>query len=179
MGQIVLDMAISVDGFVSGPNGEDSGLHDWYFAPSPTDTLVIEELLQTIGAMIIGHRAFGHEPDGFETPYKVPHFVLTHTARPTVANTGVPFIFVTDGIEALVAQAQAAAGNKVVCVAGGAETAQQLLAAGHIDTIQLHVVSRLLGSGLRLFADGLPTTLERTRLIESPGVTHIFYQVIK
>jgi dihydrofolate reductase len=179
MGKVVLDMSISVDGFVSGPNSEDSGLHDWYFAPNSNDTLVIDELLQTIGAMIIGRRLLGDPPDGFETPYKVPHFVLTHTPRPTVTKAGVPFIFVADGIEQVVAQAQVAADNKVVCVAGGAATAQQLLTAGLIDEIHLHVVSMLLGSGLRLFDGGWPTKLERTDVTESPSVTHLRYRVIK
>lgn len=176
MGKIVLDMSMSLDGFISGPNNEDSGLHDWYFAPSRNDTLVIDELLGTIGAMIIGRRLLGDPPDGFDTPYKVPHFVLTHTARPTVTKADVPFIFVNDGIEQLVAQAQAAAGEKVVCVAGGASTAQQLLATRYIDEVHLHVVSILLGDGLRLFDHSLPTKLERVAVIESPNVTHLRFR---
>ena len=32
----------------------------------------IDELLHSIGAMIIGRRAFGDQPEGFDTPYKVP-----------------------------------------------------------------------------------------------------------
>ena len=179
MGKVVLDMSMSLDGFVAGPNGEDGGLHDWYFAPSSTDTMVIDELLQTIGAMIVGRRVLGDPPDGFDTPYKVPHFVLTHRTRPTIAKEGVPFIFVADGIEQVVAQAQAAAGEKLVCVAGGAATAQQLLAANVIDEIHLHVVSRILGGGLRLFDNGTPAKLERTRAIESPDVTHLQFRIVK
>jgi dihydrofolate reductase len=179
VGKVVLDMAMSLDGFVSGPDGEDHGLHDWYFAPSNTDSLVIEELLQNIGAMIIGRRVLGDSPEGFDTPYKVPHFVLTHTARPTVTTAGVPFMFVATGIEQIVAQAQAAAGEKIVCVAGGASTAQQMLAAGLVDELHLHVVSMLLGSGLRLFDHGAQTALERTAVIEAPSVTHLRYRVNK
>ena len=177
MGTVVLDMALSLDGFVAGPNGDDGGLHDWYFAPSPADTQVIDELLSDIGAMIIGRGVLGDSADGFDTPYKVPHFVLTHTARPRVTHGDVPFTFVADGLQQLVAQAQAAAGPKLVCVAGGASTAQQLLAAGLIDELHLHVVSTLLGSGLRLFDDGAPYKLERTGAILSPGVTHLRYRV--
>lgn len=179
MGKVVLDMSMSLDGFVSGSNSEDSGLHDWYFALSSNDTMVIDELLQTIGVMIIGQRVLGDPADGFDTPYKVPHFVLTHTARPTVTTAGVPFVFVADGIEQIVAQAQTAAGEKVVCVAGGAGTAQQLLAANLIDELHLHIVSLILGDGLRLFDGGTPTKLERTGVIESPGVTHLRFRVVK
>ncbi len=107
MGKISLDMSMSLDGFVSGPNGEDSGLHDWYFAPTEKDTFVIDELLQGIGAMIIGRKLLGDSPDGFDTPYKAPHFVLTHQARPTVEKSGVPFRFMADGMGSSLAQAQA------------------------------------------------------------------------
>jgi hypothetical protein len=68
MGTVFVDMAMSLDGFVSGPNGDDGGLHDWYFAPSGNAVGVIDELLYTIGAMIIGKRSFGDQPDGFDTP---------------------------------------------------------------------------------------------------------------
>lgn len=179
MGIVLLDMAVSLDGFVAGPNGGDDGLHDWYFAPSGNASIVIDELLGGIGAMILGRRVLGDQPDGFDTPYKVPHFVLTHTARPTVENEAVPFIFVADGVERLVAQAQAAAGEKIVCVAGGAATAQQLLKAGLIDEIQIHLVSKLLGGGLRLFDQLAPVELERTRVLESPGVTHLRFRVVR
>lgn len=179
MGKVFLDMAMSLDGFVAGPNREDGGLHDWYFAPSGSAPAVIDELLHTIGAMILGKRAFGDQPDGFDTPYKVPHFVLTHHARQTVTNGDVPFIFVDDGIESALAQAQAAAGEKAVCVAGGAATAQQFLKAGLIDEMQIHLVSMLLGDGLRLFDHQAPVRLERTRVLESPGVTHLRFRIVK
>jgi dihydrofolate reductase len=179
MGTVFLDMVMSLDGFVAGPNNDDGGLHDWYFAPSGKAAVVIDELLNTIGAMIIGRRSFGDQPEGFDTPYKVPHFVLTHTMRQTVTNGDVPFLFVADGIESALAQAQAAAGEKAVCVAGGAMTAQQFLNAGLVDELQIHMVSKLLGSGLRLFEHGASLNLERTRVLESPGVTHLRFRVVK
>jgi dihydrofolate reductase len=180
MGSVLLDMAISLDGFVAGPNGEDRGLYDWYFAPSAPSTVVKDELLHSIGAMILGRRAFGDQPDGFDTPYKVPHFVLSHTARETVAREGVVFSFVTDGIEQALAHAKAAAGEKVVCVAGGAQTAQQFLNAGLLDELQLHLVPVLLGAGLQLFdhTGGKSLQLERTRVIEGAGVTHLRFRFI-
>jgi len=173
MGKVFLDMAMSLDGFVSGPNNEDSGLHDWYFAPSGNASIVIDELVHGIGAMILGKRVFGDVPEGWDTPYKVPHFVITHTAQKRVERDGMSFNFIHDGIESALAQAKAAAGEKAICIAGGASTAQQFLRAGLIDEIQIHLVSVLLGGGLRLF-DGLEVTkLERTRVLESPGVTHL------
>lgn len=181
MGKVFLDMTMSLDGFVAGPNGEDGGLHDWYFAPSGSATLILEELLHDIGAMVLGRRVFGEQPDGFDTPYKVPHFVLTRRPRQRVERDRATFTFVTNGIESALEQAKAAAGDRDVCVAGGANVAQQFLAAGLLDEIQLHLVPVLFGGGLRLF-DQLGTrriTLERTRVLESPGVTHLRFRVVK
>ncbi|MBA3470445.1 MAG: dihydrofolate reductase [Herpetosiphonaceae bacterium] len=178
MGTVFLDMVMSLDGFVAGPDNTDSGLHDWYFAPAGNATFVIDELLETIGAMILGNRAFGEQPEGFDTPYHVPHFVLSHTARPTIVNGEASFIFV-DSIESALAQAREAAGEKSVCVAGGAATAQQLLNAGLIDELQIHIVPMLLGGGLRLFDQIKPVKLEQTRVLESPGVTHMRFAVLR
>jgi dihydrofolate reductase len=172
-------MVMSLDGYVAGPNNADAGLHDWYFAPEGAAGAVIDELIADIGAMILGRGAFGDDPGGFDTPYKVPHFVLTHAPLPAVTHGDVPFVFVTDGIDSALKQAQAAAGPKVVCVAGGADTARQFLSAGLLDEVHLHVVSKLLGAGLRLFDSAAPTELERTRVVESPGVTHLQFRVKK
>jgi dihydrofolate reductase len=89
------------------------------------------------------------------------------------------FIFVSDGIESALKQAKAAAGDKDVCIAGGANTAQQFLKAGLLDEIHIHLVPVLLGDGLRLF-EHLGTDrieLECTRVIEAPLATHIRYRV--
>ena len=105
----------------------------------------------------------------------VPVFVLTHHARETVEKKGgTSFTFVTDGLEAALEQARAAAGDRDVHVAGGASAIQQCLNAGLLDELQVHVVPVLLGGGTPLF-DGLdePFELEATRVICSPAVTHL------
>jgi dihydrofolate reductase len=56
---------------------------------------------------------------------------------------------------------------------------QQFLQAGLIDEVQLHLVPVLLGAGLRLFDHLEPMELERTRVLESPGVTHLRFRVVK
>jgi dihydrofolate reductase len=109
----------------------------------------------------------------------VPVFVLTHHPRETlVMKGGTSFTFVTDGIEAAVVQAREVAGDKDVLAAGGGSLAQQCLAAGLLDELQIHVVPLLLGDGVRLFGQLDPVVdLEATRVIESPAVTHLRYRV--
>jgi dihydrofolate reductase len=117
---------------------------------------------------------------GDEPPFHHPVFVLTHHAREPLELQGTTFTFVTDGIESALEQARAAAGDKDVQVAGGAQAAQQYLAAGLLEEVQLHVVPFLLGGGARLFENpggvALPR-LEQTRVVESPTVTHLRYRV--
>ena len=73
-------------------------------------------------------------------------------------------------------QARKAAAGKDVCIAGGADTARQFLAAGLVDELHLHLVPKLFGSGLRLF-EGVSADLERTGVTEGEGVTHLRFQV--
>jgi dihydrofolate reductase len=108
-------------------------------------------------------------------------FVLTHHARePWARQGGTVFTFVTGGIESALEQARAAAGEKDVRIAGGANVIQQYLSAGLVDEIQIHLAPVLLGDGVRLF-DGIDpgrVSLERARVMDSPRVTHLGYRVV-
>jgi dihydrofolate reductase len=76
---------------------------------------------------------------------------------------------------------EAAAGDKDVSIAGGANNIQQRLIAGLLDEIQLHVAPVLLGGGRRLFENmgAERIELEASRVIDSPGVTHLKFHVVK
>jgi dihydrofolate reductase len=161
---------------------------------SNADAEVISESLAATGAVVMGRRMFSggegpwqDDPNadawwGDDPPFHVPVFVLTQHARePVVKRGGTTFTFVTDGIESALEQARAAAGDRDVLLAGGADVAQQYLKAGLLDELQIHLVPVLLGGGVRLF-DGLETAaiqLEATRAIVSPTVTHLSYRFVK
>ncbi|HEV8453444.1 MAG TPA: dihydrofolate reductase family protein [Gemmatimonadales bacterium] len=68
-----------------------------------------------------------------------------------------------------------------VSVAGGANLVQQCLSARLLDEIQIHLVAILLGGGRRMFDHVGPdqVALEKTRVIESPSVTHLRFRVVK
>ena len=112
---------------------------------------------------------------GDNPPYHYPVFVLTHHARPPLAmEGGTTFHFVTDGIEAALERASAAAAGKDVVIGGGASSARQYLRAGLVDELEVHVSPVLLGGGERLFDDiGDGTAgLELVELVASPAVAH-------
>jgi dihydrofolate reductase len=118
---------------------------------------------------------------GGQPPYPVPYFIVAHDVPSEMAEEAAPFTFVTEGVEAAIERAKAAAGDKKVSVAG-ADVPQQAIRAGLLDEIQIHLVPVLLGEGKRLF-DQLGNQridLKRTRVVESPeGVTHLRFHVVK
>ncbi|MEO7689740.1 MAG: dihydrofolate reductase family protein [Sphingomonas sp.] len=90
---------------------------------------------------------------GDNPPYHTPTLILTHHLRaPIVIEGGTTFHFVTDGIEAALAQAKAAAGDLEVKIGGGVSTVRQYLLAGAIDELHLAVSPIVLGRGESLFA---------------------------
>jgi dihydrofolate reductase len=91
------------------------------------------------------------------------------------------FTFVTGGVERALEQARAAAGDKDVNVAGGAQTVQQFITAGLLDEIQIHIAPVLIGEGRRLFdhLGGAHIELEPIRVVETATVTHLRFQVVR
>jgi dihydrofolate reductase len=190
---LVLDMSMSLDGFIAGPhddatNGlgiEGHRLHRWLadgdgddprsFRPDGPSGEVFDEMLAT-GAVITGRHTFdyaggwaGDHHDG------VPVFVLTRSApdKPPPGHAR----YVTD-VESCVRQAKAAAGGRDVMMHGAA-AAQSCLRAGLLDELELHLVPVLLGRGRRLFEDLPPdhVELELVRVLEGRGVLHLRYRV--
>jgi dihydrofolate reductase len=177
----LLDMAISLDGRICGPAGSDVGLYDWYFNPSPASRPVVDELVSTTGAIVLGRGAFGtgEEANGWDdTPYQVPHFVVTHRPLPVSAQAAPQFIAVPEGTRHAVERARAVAGDRCATIGGGADIARQCLAEKLVDEIQLHVVPVVVGGGVPLFGDrGTRFTLIKIRVVDAPNVTHLRYKV--
>ncbi len=206
MSKVVLELSMSLDGFIAGPNDSpENGLGDggdalfkWYSSgdtdfPLPGTDMVFKisrasaEFLRpswlNIGASVAGRRTFdiahgwgGNPPGGADAP----HFVVTHTIPQEWIKPGSPFTFVTDGVESAVRQAKDAAGNKNVDLMG-ASIAQQCLKAGLLDEIQIDLAPVLLGGGVRLFdhLDTAPIELEPLAVVQGLGVTHLRYRVVK
>lgn len=186
-----------------GQGGER--LHDWVVrlrawrehagmdgGEEDASSSVVEEEFANVGAEIMGRGKFGPPRRGpwgdgtwrgwwgDDPPFHKPVFVLTHHERQPLTLSDTTFTFVTDGIEAALARAKDAAGDKDVFVGGGADVINQYLAAGLMDEVELHVVPLLLGGGARLF-DGVgpDVQLELIRTVEAPGVSHLKYRVMR
>ena len=200
MGPAVVDLSVSLDGFIAGPDdGPDNPLgdggrrlFDWWTAGTerigpddlfkpPARSLAVAREAFGSGAVITGRRTFdiargwgGHHPLG------CPYFVLTHTPPARWTGPGTGGTVVTNGIESALKQARAVAGDRMISVCA-ADIAQQFLKAGLLDEIRLSVVPVVLGGGVRLLdnLDGRQFDLECAQVVESDGVTHLRYRVLK
>jgi dihydrofolate reductase len=195
MGKVVLDLSMSLDGFIAGPKDDVKPerelegldiLHDWRFGgKSSTETEAYEvEKFKPMGAGIVGRRMLdlGIGPWGENPTFHMPIFVLSHaTRKPITKQGGTTYYFVAEGIESTLQQAEEAAGGKDIMLLGGANAAQQYLKAGLLDEIHLHLVPLLLCEGIRLFENiGMEQiNLEQMSVIENPGVTHLRLRVVK
>ena len=196
MSKVTIDVGVSLDGYCAGPNqskdnplgerGED--LHRWMFEEREANQAVVDGIVAA-GAFIMGRNMFG--PDrgewdldwtgwwGPEPPYHAPVFVLAHRERASVEmEGGTTYHFVTDGIESALEQARAAAGEKDVAIAGGAQTIRQYLAAGLVDELRWHVAPMMLGAGERPLEGLTDVKLEQIDVTSTNLVAHLRYRVL-
>ncbi len=190
MSSSVLYMSMSLDGYIAGPNDQPDNpggdgmdrLHAWTvnadgtWPPTGPGRQLWDEM-QATGAVLAGRRTVEQVDHWKGDHHGVPIFVPSHRP-PGPSAAQYPLVtYVTDGIEAAMAQAKAAAGDRNVMV-HGAYTAQRALEAGVLDELEIHQIPVLFGRGRRLF-DVLPSRveLEVVRVIDTPEATHIHYRV--
>lgn len=202
MSKVVLGMSVSLDGVAGGRNEQEfwpvhEAILGWVFdlkswrqaqgmdgGVDGVDSDVWQSDFDRIGAQIVGRTMydFGHEPWGDDPPFHAPVFVHTHRAAERIEKLGgTSYTFLTDGIGAVVEQARAAADGRDVLIAGGVGVAQQALAAGLVDELQLHVAPVVIGYGVRLLEAVGETSirLRNTRTVNGEGAVHLGYEVIR
>lgn len=202
MPNVFASITMSLDGFIAGKNdnpkqglGENGAhLHDWilegdhpskhndFFNLSKKNLEIFDEMFDNTGALICGRRTYDivHGWGGSYPVSGIPVFVLTHEAPDEVSKGKTSFTFVTEGIRSAVKQTKEAAGTKNVQIIGGAQTIQQAIVNGHCDELRIHMVPQLLGSGIKLLdhLDVETTVLEKTKVIDTPEVTHLYYWLL-
>jgi len=191
MATAVLDMSMSLDGFIAGPDdspqqpgGAGFSLHDWIGDPDAPESAEgrdreLMDAVRAAGAVLSGRRTAeqaGHW-GGDHHGMGVPIFVVSRSA-PSAEVAAHPLVHYVADVADAVRQAKEAAGDRRVHMIGAAWV-PAALAAGAIDEIQIHHVPLLLGAGRRLF-DVLPQPirLDIADVIATPRATHIRYRVL-
>jgi len=199
MSKIVIEMSLSLDGFIAGPDDTPQQpfgtrnaqrLHDWllvgpepyeenaFFRPEGQNREFVDALFHTTGALLTGRRTYDLV-NGWGGSHPIPGLpvvVLTHAPPSDIPKGKSSFTFCTnlkDAVEAAKRQA-----NEKDVMVHGASTTQQLLTAGLADELRLHVAPLLLGGGRRLFertADDV--RLEMIETVATLQAVHIRYRV--
>ncbi|TDC87328.1 dihydrofolate reductase [Saccharopolyspora aridisoli] len=189
MAKSVLYMAMSLDGFIAGPedgpgNGLGNGglrLHEWlgepvagypHFDPPGVSGKVFAEVMRT-GAVVVGRKTFDHAGHWDGDHHGVPIFVPTRGTAPEPQSGWVHYV---PDVATAMREAKAAAGAEDVMVHGAA-LAQSLLREGLLDELEIQLIPVVLGDGRRLFGTD-HVELELTRVLDAPGVTHLHYRVL-
>jgi dihydrofolate reductase len=195
MSQVVAQITMSLDGFTTGPNdGPGKGLgeggerlHYWVFGgpwsydepargePTGADAVFYDRMVSRIGATIGGRGTYeAAEAWGGTNPFHVPFFILGYPAGAT-GSSGFTFV---EGLDDVFEQARRAAGDKDVCIMGGATTIREALRAGIVDELLLSIAPVVLGRGKPLFDASLTALrLTSTDVLQSEFATHVTYRV--
>jgi dihydrofolate reductase len=181
-GKVVVNRAMSLDGFIAGPGHS----MDWGGGRQLADFAAPDDFAQiaaATGAMLIGRRTWevgdrmeADEPGSTDYPFSGPFFLLTHRP-PEPPDPEVTYL--TGDIGEAVATALDAAGSKNLEILG-ADVAGQCLRRGLVDEILVYVLPVLLGDGIRFSPPGLERIdLEPISSARSGAATILRFRVRK
>jgi dihydrofolate reductase len=198
MGQVIASASMSLDGYIANDDNTIGRLFDWLqngpvAFPTVNDDITLhltarsaeylKEWVEGLGALVCGRTLFDFTGGWRGThTLDVPVVVVTHQV-PTDwvdAHPEAPFHFVTDGVEAAVARAQAIAGKRTVAVTAGT-IARQCLELGLLDAVAVDLVPVVMGKGRPYFGemswDDAPLG-DPTVCIQGDRVIHLVFPVI-
>lgn len=177
MRKVTYGAACSLDGFIAGPNGEVDWLHFGKDAQA-----VMADYWKRIDTLLIGRKtwevanAAGQAGEGGgDMMTGITSYVFSRTLASLPPGGGT---LVRDDAGPFVRELKRTKG-KEICVFGGGELAQALLAAGVVDEVGLSIQPVLLGSGIPLFRDAgrIKLRLLENRTIDG-GCVYATYRVV-
>jgi dihydrofolate reductase len=156
-----------------------TGVDDKYAA-----TYFAEVGAEIMGAGMFGLHNFPDDPDwrgwwGDEPPFRVPVFVLTHSARTSIEMAGgTTFHFLSASPRDALDRALEAAHGGDVRVGGGASVVRDFLKARLVDQLHVAIAPILLGRGIRLWDDlrGLESDYDVTAETAESGTIHVMFR---
>jgi len=171
MRKVVYGAAMSLDGFIAGPNGE----YDWIVMDPDAD---FAEMMQRFDTYLIGRKTFEAMRRMGSDAHSLPgtqNIVFSRTLRPD----DYPGLTISADAEGAVADLRTKPG-KDIALFGGGELFRSLLAAGLVDEIGVGVVPVLLGGGIPLLpapAGQARLKLRKHRFYEKTGTVGLEYDI--
>ncbi len=147
MRNVILNLAISLDGFIEGPKGE----YDWCLTDQDYG---MNSFLNSIDTIIMGRKSYQVMLDNMPEPYPGKKIVVfSNTLETVVPNASIA----EEDLLSTMRQLKAAKG-KNIWLYGGAALVQDCMTFGLVDELWLAVHPIILGSGKPLF-EGLSQSL--------------------
>jgi dihydrofolate reductase len=165
--------AMSLDGYIAGPNGE----YDWIVMDPDID---FTEMQSQFDTYLIGRKTFEAMAKMGSDVKPVPgiqNIVLSRTLKAS----DYPHVTVRSDAERVVAELRAAPG-KDIAIFGGGELFRSLLAAGLVDRVEVALIPVLLGGGIPLLPPPAGRTvleLRKQRLYEKTGTIGLEYDIVR
>lgn len=166
---IIMQPAISLDGFISLPNGDS---YSWV---NQEDEARYSKAVQQAGCLIVGRNTFDQYVDDFNARVGVVNFVCSNSPGEDTDTVKYVSGSPTDIIKHI---EQYGFTELVVC--GGGEINGMLAEAGLVDEIVISIQPAVLGSGIPLFGSFKPNMqLELVSTNEDiKGVVQNHYKVV-
>jgi dihydrofolate reductase len=171
MRRIRYSVAMSLDGYIAGPNGES----DWIVMDPDIDFNAIFNAFDTV---LLGRKTYEatRQPGNEGGMPGIETYVFSHTLRPE----DCPGVIVSDDPKATLTALQAKTG-KDIWLFGGGSLFQSLLQLGLVDSVEVAIIPVLLGGGVPFLPE--PATLAKLKLVnhqvyEKTGTVTLQYAVL-
>ena len=144
MRKIILGVAVSLDGFIEGPNGE----YDWCFTDQDYG---LSDFFKRVDAQFMGRKTYEMAQSMGDAPAGFPKF-KEYIFSTTLDKVKEGAILIKNNVSAEVEKIKKEKG-KDIWLFGGAGLTTSLLNLGLVDELSLAVHPILLGSGKPLFSN--------------------------
>jgi dihydrofolate reductase len=163
-------VAVSLDGFIAGPNGE----YDWIVMDPSID---FDALFKEFDTAVMGRKTYQVlTAQGEHGAMPGLDVVVFSRSLPPAAYPGVRIS--NDDAQEIVAALKAKPGRDI-WLYGGGDLFRSLLDAGLVDTVEVAVIPVLLGSGVPLLPPGASTklVLADQKTLPISGIVALAYSV--
>jgi dihydrofolate reductase len=147
MRTVTYGAACSLDGFITGPNENLDWLHH-----SADVAEIMRRYWHDVDTIIMGRKTYDFSVSMGGAP-AMPGITATYVFSRTRRSLETPGMQLISSDPAQFVRELKARPGKNICLLGGGELAQPLIAAGVVDEIGINVHPILLGSGTPLFRD--------------------------
>jgi dihydrofolate reductase len=172
MRKVVYGGAMSLDGYIAGPNGE----YDWIVMDPEIDFAAAMARFDTF---LLGRKTYDvmrrNQGDAPPTP-GIQNIVCSRTLGPDDCKDAI----LCRDAETMVADLRRKRG-KDIALFGGGELFRSLLAAGLVDEVGFSIIPVLLGGGIPLLpapADRARLKLKKSRVLEKTGTISVEYDIV-